>query len=77
MTFFNTLHDSSSGLTESTTVVAVAATVSPFWLPWLSMASETSALILPILGVLWLIIRMWATIKDINMKQKEKNTDKQ
>lgn len=42
----------------SSNVVAVSATVSPWWLPYLNTASENAALILPILGVGWLVIQI-------------------
>lgn len=37
---------------------AVAAIVSPLWLPALHTASEIAALILPILGATWLIVQI-------------------
>lgn len=37
---------------------AVAALVSPIWLPALHTASEVAALVLPILGATWLILQI-------------------
>ena len=41
-----------------TAPAAVAAVVSPWWLPILHSTSEAAALILPIIGVLWLVIQI-------------------
>ena len=38
--------------------VAPAAVASPLWLPVIHTVSEGAALILPILGVVWLVIQM-------------------
>jgi len=40
---------------------AVAALISPVWLPVLHEVSELAALVLPILGAVWLIVQI--TIK--------------
>ena len=40
-----------------TSVVAGASVISPVWLPGLSDISSISALLLPILGVIWLIVQ--------------------
>jgi len=37
---------------------AVAAVTSPWWLPVLHSISEVAALVLPILGVLWLCVQI-------------------
>ncbi|OAF05476.1 hypothetical protein AYJ54_00795 [Bradyrhizobium centrolobii] len=37
----------------------VAAISSPWWLPVLHKVSDGAALVLPILGVLWLLIQMF------------------
>lgn len=39
-------------------VTAVAAVVSPWWLPSLHTVSEVAALVLPIMGVLWLCVQI-------------------
>lgn len=39
-------------------VVAASAVASPVWLPSLQTVSETAALVLPIVGVLWLMIQI-------------------
>ena len=41
-----------------TAPAAVAAVISPWWLPILHSTSEAAALILPIIGVLWLVIQI-------------------
>lgn len=48
--------------------VAPAAVISPWWLPWLQTVSETAALVLPILGVLWLVIQMVGYFRKKNRK---------
>ncbi len=37
---------------------AIAALVSPAWLPALHIASDVAALVLPILGALWLALQI-------------------
>lgn len=37
---------------------AVAAIASPWWLPALHQVSDVAALILPILGVIWLVVQI-------------------
>lgn len=39
-------------------VVAASAVASPVWLPSLQTVSETAALALPIVGVIWLVIQI-------------------
>ena len=46
-----------------TNAAAAGAIVSPIWLPWLQTASELAAVIAPILGVVWLVVQIWAKIK--------------
>lgn len=41
-----------------TDVGAVAAITSPYWLPTLHTVSEVAALVVPILGVIWLAIQI-------------------
>lgn len=41
--------------------ITVSAITSPWWLPILHQLSDAAALVLPILGLLWLLIQM--TIK--------------
>jgi len=38
--------------------IAPAAVASPLWLPVLQSVSQGAALILPILGVIWLVVQM-------------------
>jgi hypothetical protein len=45
-------------LDRSTDTVAVAAVVSPFWLPVLQDVSTLAALFVPILGAVWLIVQI-------------------
>ena len=45
--------------TEKTTnIVAAGAVASPAWLPVLELVSEYAALLLPILGVIWLAVQI-------------------
>lgn len=50
-----------------TNASAVAATCSPWWLPRLADVSTDAAMILPILGVTWLLVqigtRIYSTFK--------------
>lgn len=43
---------------SSTNVGAVAATISPWWLPHLHTISEGAAELLPIMGVCWLVVQI-------------------
>jgi hypothetical protein len=45
-------------LDRSTDTVAAAAVVSPFWLPILQDVSGIAALIVPILGAIWLVVQI-------------------
>lgn len=59
------------GLTVSdhlTTAGAGAAIVSPLWLPPLQVISDTASIILPILGVVWLVVQI--TVKVIEVRRK-------
>ena len=47
---------------NATNAVAATAVSSPLWLPILKTASEISAFIAPILGVIWLVVQIWAKI---------------
>lgn len=42
---------------------AVAAIVSPWWLPALHQVSDVAALLLPIAGVIWLIVQIVVKIQ--------------
>jgi tellurite resistance protein TehA-like permease len=53
-----------------TNAVAATAVSSPFWLPWLQTASEVSAYIAPVLGVIWLAVQIWAKIK-VTLERKD------
>lgn len=48
---------------RGTDLVAAAGVTSPFWLPPLATVSEVAALVLPIIGVVWLLIQMYSHIK--------------
>ncbi|MEY9719267.1 hypothetical protein ABIA22_001757 [Sinorhizobium fredii] len=43
---------------HTTTAVAASAVATPVWLPWLYSASESAAVVAPILGVVWLIVQI-------------------
>jgi len=45
-------------LNASTNIAAAGAVVSPWWLPVLKTASEGAAMLLPIVGLLWLGIQI-------------------
>lgn len=42
--------------------IATAAVISPVWLPFLMDVSQIAALMLPILGGLWLLVQIWSKI---------------
>lgn len=42
-------------------VAAVSA--APFWYPMLQQASEVAATIAPLLGLVWLIVQIWAKVR--------------
>ena len=42
--------------------VAGLAVLSPFWLPWLEDFSKIAALLLPIIGLAWFGVQIWAKI---------------
>ena len=42
---------------------AVAAIVSPWWLPALHQVSDVAALLLPIAGVIWLVVQVVVKIQ--------------
>lgn len=48
---------------HSTNGAAVAMITSPIWLSWLQSASEIAAIVAPILGVIWLLVQIWAKIQ--------------
>lgn len=43
-----------------TSGIAAGAAISPWWLPALKSASEVAGMLLPLLGVVWLIVQMVA-----------------
>lgn len=56
-------HKTSDIIMVLTNGLAVGAVVSPVWLPLLQSVSNVAAIMMPILGVIWLgtqIIRAWA-----------------
>jgi hypothetical protein len=53
-------------LDNATTAAAGAALSSPFWLPVLEDLSSASALLLPVLGAIWLIVQIMVKMIDRN-----------
>jgi len=47
-----------SMIDHSTSAVATAAVSSPLWLPSLKDVSDVAALLLPILGAVWLVVQI-------------------
>lgn len=47
-----------------TTTGALSAVASPFWLPVLTPVSQVAAIMLPILGCVWLVVQIAFKIKD-------------
>lgn len=47
---------------QLTSWIAGLAVISWWWLPWLQDVSTIAALLLPILGGLWLIVQIWAKL---------------
>ena len=47
-----------------TTWVAAGAVVSPAWLPSLQAMSQIAALLLPILGVIWLAVQIYFKVRE-------------
>ena len=54
-----------------TTTGAVGAVASPWWLPSIKDVSDTAALILPILGVGWLLVQIAGKLYLLLRKQKK------
>ena len=50
---------------NTTAAVAVSAVTSPVWFPWLVSASETAALIAPLLGTVWLVVQIVAKVREL------------
>lgn len=48
-----------------TTSTAFGAATSPWWLPYLQVVSDTCAIILPILGVSWLLFQWTLKIRSM------------
>ena len=59
----------------TTATIAASAVVSPGWLPWLQSTSEVAAMVAPILGALWLVIQIYAKVREL--RRTRKNEDKQ
>jgi flagellar biogenesis protein FliO len=55
-------------LDDATTAAAGAALTSPLWLPVLQDVSSLSALLLPILGAVWLIVQIVVRIHERDKK---------
>lgn len=47
-----------------TNTVAAGAVASPWWLPSLEGVSQTAALLLPVIGVIWLVLQIVTKIMD-------------
>lgn len=68
------LHDLPNILPQSkfemiTDTASVAAIASPWWLPVLKTTSEISAIMLPILGAVWLITQIgWKWYRELKAK---------
>lgn len=50
-------------LDRSTDVIAASAVASPVWLPWLQQTSEVAGLVVPILGMIWLLVQIIGYLK--------------
>lgn len=48
--------------------VAIAAVISPAWLPMLTDVSTYAALLMPIFGVTWLVVQIYAKLREIGKK---------
>jgi hypothetical protein len=48
---------------------AIAAIASPWWLPALHSVSDVAALVLPILGVLWLCLQIAVKIYQVRHRK--------
>lgn len=57
-----------------TTYTAAGAITSPVWLPYLHQISVVAAELAPIVGVLWLLIRIYISIHE-HMQDKAKPKD--
>lgn len=44
-------------------IIASLAVISPAWLPTLSSVSAEAALLLPIMGVIWLAVQIFAKLR--------------
>lgn len=53
-----------SGTEKVTTYLAAGAVVSPAWLPILRDVSNVAGLLLPILGVIWLVVQISSKIRE-------------
>lgn len=53
-----------------TDTASVAAIVSPWWIPWLKESSEIAAMVLPIMGVVWLATQIgWKWYRELSPKE--------
>lgn len=43
--------------------IAAGAAISPWWLPALKAASDVAGMLLPIVGVIWLLVQMVAFLR--------------
>lgn len=44
---------------------------SPIWLPWLETTSQVAASLAPILGLVWLIVQIWAKVIETRRRNKD------
>jgi hypothetical protein len=50
---------------RATTGIAMASIASPLWLPSIKQVSDAAALVMPILGVTWLVVQIVAKIVEL------------
>ncbi len=61
----------STFLDHATTGVAASMATSPIWLPWLETTSQVAASLAPILGLVWLIVQIWAKVIETRRRNKD------
>jgi|GEM_PF-2846689 len=54
-----------------THAIATGAVTSPWWLDWLHTTSSYFALLAPILGGIWLAVKIYTTFFDFLLRRKE------
>jgi hypothetical protein len=53
-----------------TDIVAGAAVVSPWWLPWLKEFSDIAGYLVPVAGLIWLIVQIGVKIHTTYWRRK-------